>query len=249
MDPIDLIDDRATAFRTAVAAADLGARVPGCPDWTVRDLVAHLGRVHRFWAAAIKAGPSDSPPPEDAIGPVSPLTTDAVGWAGKKSGGAPAMDAAGWAGEEAGGAPTTDAAGSAGEKFGGAPAMDAAGWAGEEAGGAPMTDAAGPPTAKAGGPPTAKAGGPAAGDLLAWSEASTGLLLAALRAADPGDGCWTWWGASGAPMTVGAVARHQVMRRPCTPTTPRLPAVTRSRSRRPSRSTAFPSSCRWASAR
>ena len=48
------------------------------------------------------------------------------------------------------------------------------------------------------------------GDLLTWSEHSAGLLLAALGDADPEQGCWTWWRASNAPMTVGAVARHQV---------------------------------------
>src|ERR1700722_4947100 len=55
---------------------------------------------------------------------------------------------------------------------------------------------------------------PAAGlptaELLAWSAASTDTLLAAPRAAGPDRPCWTWWAASGAPMTSGAVARHQV---------------------------------------
>ena len=35
--------------------AGLSARVPTCPDWTVLDLVAHQGMVHR-WAAAIVRG-------------------------------------------------------------------------------------------------------------------------------------------------------------------------------------------------
>jgi uncharacterized protein (TIGR03083 family) len=35
---------------TGAAAGD--EQVPGCPDWDVRDLVTHLGTVHR-WAAAI----------------------------------------------------------------------------------------------------------------------------------------------------------------------------------------------------
>jgi uncharacterized protein (TIGR03083 family) len=83
--------------------------------------LAHLGEVHRFWAATVAAGPSDSPPSAEAIGDRTPH-----------------------------------------------------------------------------------------GDLLTWSEESTRLLLDALRAADPNRGCWAWWGASDAPMTVGAVARHQV---------------------------------------
>ncbi|AGL15693.1 maleylpyruvate isomerase family mycothiol-dependent enzyme [Actinoplanes sp. N902-109] len=115
----ELIDDRAAAFRTAVTGADLTARVPGCPDWNVRDLVVHLGNVHRLWAAAVEAGPAAGPPA--VIGDREP-----------------------------------------------------------------------------------------ADDLLDWSAVSTTLLLDALRAAPPDRGCWTWWEASGAPMTAGAVARHQV---------------------------------------
>ncbi|MFB9505307.1 maleylpyruvate isomerase family mycothiol-dependent enzyme [Streptomyces aurantiacus] len=40
--------------------------------------------------------------------------------------------------------------------------------------------------------------------------AATEALVAALRRSGPESGCWTWWGGSGAPMTAGAVARHQV---------------------------------------
>ncbi len=38
-------------FAVAVAAGDLDATVPTCPEWTLRDLAHHLGRVHH-WAAA-----------------------------------------------------------------------------------------------------------------------------------------------------------------------------------------------------
>lgn len=117
---LTLIDERASALRAA-AAGNLEARVPGCPDWSVRDLVVHLGEVHRFWAATVSAGPSDTPLSEEAVGD---------------------------------------------RTF--------------------------------------------SGDLFAWSAESTRLLLDALRDTDPDRGCWTWWGASGAPMTAGAVARHQV---------------------------------------
>ncbi|MEU7436080.1 maleylpyruvate isomerase family mycothiol-dependent enzyme [Streptomyces sioyaensis] len=60
-------------------------------------------------------------------------------------------------------------------------------------------------------PPTvASADGTLSADLLARSAAATEELIAALRAAGPAAGCWTWWGDSGIPMTSGAVARHQV---------------------------------------
>jgi uncharacterized protein (TIGR03083 family) len=116
-----LIDDRSTAFRKALAGADPAARVPSCPDWSLRDLVAHLGEVHRFWATVVAAGPADTHPGRAAVGDTTPH-----------------------------------------------------------------------------------------GDLAAWSADSTALLLAALEAAGPDSGCWTWWGASGSPRTAGAVARHQV---------------------------------------
>lgn len=64
---LGLIEERSAAFRAAVAAApDLGQRVPTCPEWTLLDLVRHLGSVHRFWAATVAAGPADTPLPEAA---------------------------------------------------------------------------------------------------------------------------------------------------------------------------------------
>ncbi|MFD7644727.1 maleylpyruvate isomerase N-terminal domain-containing protein [Kitasatospora sp. NPDC059795] len=54
-----LIDDRATAFRAAIAAApDLDAPVPSCPGWTLRDLAQHIGEGRRAWAATVAAGPA-----------------------------------------------------------------------------------------------------------------------------------------------------------------------------------------------
>ena len=120
-DMLSLIEDRSAALRTGAAAAGPDARVPGCPDWSVRDLVAHLGEVHLFWSAAVTAGPADSPPEDSAVGDTEPH-----------------------------------------------------------------------------------------GELLTWSADSTAALVRALRAAGPDRGCWTWWQSSGAPMTAGAVARHQV---------------------------------------
>jgi uncharacterized protein (TIGR03083 family) len=115
---LDLIAERSAALRTAVSAGDTSARVPGCPDWSLRELVAHLGAVQRFWAEVVTIGPADSAPPFDEADPT--------------------------------------------------------------------------------------------GDLLEWSAESTRLLLDALRAAGPERDCWAWWGDSEAPLTSGAVARHQI---------------------------------------
>ncbi|WP_405854491.1 maleylpyruvate isomerase family mycothiol-dependent enzyme [Streptomyces sp. NBC_01515] len=58
-----LIDERSVAFRAAVASApSLDAPVPTCPEWTVRDLVQHLGGVQRSWAGIVTAGPADARP-------------------------------------------------------------------------------------------------------------------------------------------------------------------------------------------
>ena len=120
-DLLDLVEDRSAALRESVAGwPDPHARVPSCPDWSLRDLVEHLTEVHRFWAAAVTAGPSEHPPD------------------------------------------------------------------------------------------LARADDALPADLLARSAAATQELTAALRAAGPATGCWTWWGDSGVPMTSGAVARHQV---------------------------------------
>ncbi|MEP7024424.1 MAG: maleylpyruvate isomerase family mycothiol-dependent enzyme [Actinomycetota bacterium] len=72
-DMLDLVADRSAAFRAAAAAAPAGAQVPGCPDWQVSDLVAHLGEVHRWWAAAIAAGPAPGPPDPSTIEGRTPL--------------------------------------------------------------------------------------------------------------------------------------------------------------------------------
>lgn len=50
MDWIPLLDDATTRFADAAASGDLEAPVPTCPEWTLADLVAHLGQVH-LWAA------------------------------------------------------------------------------------------------------------------------------------------------------------------------------------------------------
>lgn len=112
----ELVDSRSAAVRSSLAGA-LDERVPGCPDWTGRDLIAHLGEVQRFWAQVIVAGKPDGPPEDGDVADREPT-----------------------------------------------------------------------------------------GDLLDWSERSTGALLAALRDAGPDRPVWSWWG----PTTSARVARHQV---------------------------------------
>lgn len=74
-----LIDDRSAALRSAAATAGMTAQVPGCPEWTVADLVSHLGGVQLFWAADVAAGPASGPPDEDDAGDRVP-DDELIGW-------------------------------------------------------------------------------------------------------------------------------------------------------------------------
>jgi len=52
----------AATLAEIASQADLTARVPTCPDWTLRQLITHVGRAHR-WAAAIVATKAAEPIP------------------------------------------------------------------------------------------------------------------------------------------------------------------------------------------
>ena len=70
---LSLIDDRSAVLRDAVATApDLSARIPGCPDWSLTDLVDHVGGVQRFWAEAVRSADPTGPPAFGGAHPDSP---------------------------------------------------------------------------------------------------------------------------------------------------------------------------------
>ena len=77
-DLLRLIDERSSAFRAAVAAApSLDVQVPTCPEWTLFDLVQHLGEGRRAWAATVAAGPADAK--SAAVGaPAAPREREAL---------------------------------------------------------------------------------------------------------------------------------------------------------------------------
>lgn len=62
----------------AAEAAGLDATVPTCPDWQVRDLLGHLGQVHR-WATVFVATARATPAGDDDLSPV-PGDADLVSW-------------------------------------------------------------------------------------------------------------------------------------------------------------------------
>jgi uncharacterized protein (TIGR03083 family) len=79
--PLDALGDAlgaaATVLRANAAAAGLEAPVPTCPGWTVRDLVAHQGMVHRWATSHLRGAPDVEPDALERAGLASP---DLLGW-------------------------------------------------------------------------------------------------------------------------------------------------------------------------
>ena len=68
----------------AVATADPDGAVPSCPEWTVRDLVRHMGGVHRWAAGFVTSGrtePSDAD--LDEVVGTWPADADLAAWLGQ----------------------------------------------------------------------------------------------------------------------------------------------------------------------
>lgn len=61
---IEALRREGSLLAEAASAAGLDAPVPHCPDWTVRELVRHLGGVHR-WAATYVREPRPRPMDDD----------------------------------------------------------------------------------------------------------------------------------------------------------------------------------------
>jgi hypothetical protein len=55
---IEHLERESTAFADALGrdGLDLGARVPTCPEWTVRDLAEHVGGLYRWVTALVDKG-------------------------------------------------------------------------------------------------------------------------------------------------------------------------------------------------
>jgi uncharacterized protein (TIGR03083 family) len=77
---IDQLAVEGPRLADAAQSAGLAAAVPGCPGWQVRDLVTHVGGVHR-WAASIVGGAladnDDVTGDRVGTGPADPLL---IGW-------------------------------------------------------------------------------------------------------------------------------------------------------------------------
>lgn len=58
--------DQSNIFVDVVSGADPETRVPTCPEWTLRELIRHLGHAY-YWGAAIIGSGSASPTPFDDV--------------------------------------------------------------------------------------------------------------------------------------------------------------------------------------
>jgi uncharacterized protein (TIGR03083 family) len=56
---VNAIEQHGAALADAAERAGLAAPVPNCPDWTVRDLLAHQGQVHRWAGTYVLTGRSE----------------------------------------------------------------------------------------------------------------------------------------------------------------------------------------------
>jgi len=63
----------------AASTAGLDAAVPSCPDWQVRDLVQHVGQVHR-WAHSYVSTGRTTPPNEDDSPAAPPSDDELLDW-------------------------------------------------------------------------------------------------------------------------------------------------------------------------
>src|SRR6516165_9879089 len=80
MDFLASIRDEGDRFYATALTADPSLGVPSTPDWTIADLVWHLGEVHWFWATDVELRASD-PEEIEADKPGRPATyADLVAW-------------------------------------------------------------------------------------------------------------------------------------------------------------------------
>jgi len=75
---IDVLRREGVRLADAAAAAGLDAAVPSCPDWRVRDLVSHIGGVHRWAAGNVTHGSLTEEQIEAAF--VAPTDGELIDW-------------------------------------------------------------------------------------------------------------------------------------------------------------------------
>jgi len=63
-------------LRSHLAGADLGATVPTCPDWTLRQLAVHVGEAHRWTEHIVRTRATKDVPVEDVADAGGPESDD-----------------------------------------------------------------------------------------------------------------------------------------------------------------------------
>ena len=64
---LDALQADGALLAEAAAKAGLDAQVPTCPDWQVRDLVQHVGQVHRWAHSYVSTGRMTPPDENDSL--------------------------------------------------------------------------------------------------------------------------------------------------------------------------------------
>jgi uncharacterized protein (TIGR03083 family) len=79
-DAVDAIAEDSRRLTDVVAVADLEARVPSCPEWSVRDLAHHIGIVQWYWGANVRAANADERSGAELT--AAPGDSDLLAWLG-----------------------------------------------------------------------------------------------------------------------------------------------------------------------
>lgn len=75
---IEVLKRDGVALAAAAQRAGLDAAVPTCPGWRIRDLLAHVGGVHRWAASFVRSGRPNPYAPEEEAGFFQVVADDAL---------------------------------------------------------------------------------------------------------------------------------------------------------------------------
>jgi len=78
---LDALEGEGKALAAAAASAGLNASVPTCTGWLVRDLVQHVGQIHR-WAMSYVVSGRTTPPNENDSPADPPADDELLAWFG-----------------------------------------------------------------------------------------------------------------------------------------------------------------------
>jgi uncharacterized protein (TIGR03083 family) len=77
---LDALTAQAALFAEVLAGADLALRVPTCPDWTLHELVRHVGVVHRWVTGIVRQRAKTQPDFDPLRWPVPEDTDELRAW-------------------------------------------------------------------------------------------------------------------------------------------------------------------------